>query len=63
FEGLVILLTALWKHLTEHHFFSLKQASKYNLDRDVERTILLCHEIVNKWIEVGVDFQKNCVVI
>ncbi|ORE00966.1 hypothetical protein BCV72DRAFT_88365 [Rhizopus microsporus var. microsporus] len=43
--------------------FSLKQASKYNLDRNAERTILLRHEIVSKRIEIGVDFQKNYVFI
>lgn len=49
--------------LTKYYFFSLKQASKYNLDRDAEKIILLRHEIVSKWIEIGVDFQKNCAFI
>ncbi|ORE16689.1 hypothetical protein BCV71DRAFT_265417 [Rhizopus microsporus] len=36
---------------------------KYSLDRDTERTILLRHEIVSKWVEIGIGFQKNRVFI
>lgn len=63
FEGFTISLPALWKHLTEKCFFTLKQASLYNRERDADRTLRLRHEIVSKWKEIGVDFQKNCVFI
>jgi hypothetical protein len=63
FEGFTISPRNLWRHLTEKCNFSLKQASKYNADRNSERTLLLRAEIVSKWKEVGVDFQKNCVFI
>ncbi|KAL4213081.1 hypothetical protein AB4K20DRAFT_1983283 [Rhizopus microsporus] len=45
---------------TKRCHFSLKQASKYNAERNAERTLLLRQEIVSKWKEVGVDFQKYC---
>ncbi|CEP12447.1 hypothetical protein [Parasitella parasitica] len=63
FVDFAISLPNIWRHLTEMCHFSLKQASKYNADRNSERTLLLCAEIVSKWKEVGVDFQKNCVFI
>lgn len=63
FVGFTISLPNLWRHLTENCHFSLKQASKYNADRNAERTLLLRQEIVTKWKEAGVDFQKNCVFI
>lgn len=63
FEGFTISFPALWKHLTEQCFFSLKQASKYNAERDSERTLRLRQELVSKWKEICVDFQKNCVFI
>ncbi|KAI8877528.1 hypothetical protein K501DRAFT_130034, partial [Backusella circina FSU 941] len=63
FSDFTISLPSLWKHLTEVCHFSLKQASKYNADRNLERTLLLRHEIIGKWKEAGVDFQKNCVFI
>ncbi|KAI8083222.1 uncharacterized protein B0P05DRAFT_47669 [Gilbertella persicaria] len=43
--------------------FSLKRASLYNDERDVERTLRLRYEAVNKWKEIGVDFRKNCVFV
>lgn len=53
--------------MTEACHFSLKQASKYNTDRNYdgnsERTLLLRQDIVRKWKEAGIDFQKkkkNC---
>ncbi|KAG1440541.1 hypothetical protein G6F56_011877 [Rhizopus delemar] len=65
FEGFTISFTALWKRLTKKmFFFSLKQASKYNAERDSERTPRLRKELVSKWKEIGVEFQKkNCVFI
>ena len=63
FVGFTISLPSLWKHLTECCHFSLKQASKYNADRNSERTLDFRHDIVRKWRESGVDFQKNCVFI
>ncbi|KAI9480569.1 MAG: hypothetical protein EXX96DRAFT_537836 [Benjaminiella poitrasii] len=60
FEGFIIALTATWKHLMEKCFFCLKQASKYNAERDSERTFCLRQELISKWKEIGVDFQKNC---
>lgn len=43
--------------------FSLKRSLLYNEERDAERTLRLRHEVVNKWKEIGVDFQKNYVFI
>ncbi|KAI8880786.1 hypothetical protein K501DRAFT_190547 [Backusella circina FSU 941] len=63
FVGFTISLPSLWKHLTECCHFSLKQASKYNADRNSERTLVFRHDVVRKWKESGVDFQKNCVFI
>ncbi|CAO3703832.1 unnamed protein product [Rhizopus stolonifer] len=48
FPDLIISLSALWKHITETCFFSLKQASKYNMDRDTDRTLRLRYEIISK---------------
>ncbi|RCH94312.1 hypothetical protein CU097_010970 [Rhizopus azygosporus] len=50
FEGFTISFPALWKHLTEQCFFSLKQASKYNAERDSERTLRLRQELENATI-------------
>ncbi|KAG1176101.1 hypothetical protein G6F70_000065 [Rhizopus microsporus] len=46
-----------------HDSVHLKQASKYNAERDSERTLRLRQELVSKWKEICVDFQKNCVFI
>ncbi|KAG0739836.1 hypothetical protein G6F57_010407 [Rhizopus arrhizus] len=43
--------------------FSLKRSLLYNEERDAERTLRLRHEVVSKWKEIGVDFQKNYVFI
>lgn len=43
--------------------FFLKRASLYNEERDVEKSLRLCHEVVSKWKEIGVDFQNNCVFV
>ncbi|KAG2212379.1 hypothetical protein INT47_001740, partial [Mucor saturninus] len=40
FVGFTISLPSLWKPLTECCHFSLKQASKYNADRNSERTLV-----------------------
>lgn len=64
FPGLEdISIPSLWKHVTVDYAFSLKRASLYNEERDVERTLRLRHEVVSKWKEIGVDFQKNCVFV
>jgi hypothetical protein len=42
---------------------TLKQASKCTIERDTPRKLNLRYGITNKWIEAGVDFQKNCVFI
>ncbi|KAI8890546.1 hypothetical protein K501DRAFT_156599, partial [Backusella circina FSU 941] len=54
-----ISIPSLWKHVTIECAFSLKRASLYN----EERTRRLRYEVVNKWKEIRVDFQKNCVFI
>lgn len=38
-------------------------ASLCNEERDVERTLRLRYEVVSKWKEMDVDFQKNCVFV
>ncbi|CEP20206.1 hypothetical protein [Parasitella parasitica] len=58
-----ISIPSLWKHVTIECTFSLKMASLYNEERDVERTLRLRYEVVSKWKEIGVDFQKNCVFV
>lgn len=63
FDGLTVALPVLWRHITEKCSLSLKQASKYTLERDSSRTIELRHKIVTEWRVNGVDFQKNCVFI
>ncbi|KAG2200873.1 hypothetical protein INT46_006435, partial [Mucor plumbeus] len=62
FEGFSISLTGLHKHIREKCALSLKQASKYTIERDAPRTIDLRYDIINKWKEAGVD-QRNCVFI
>ena len=63
FEGFSISLTGLHKHIREKCALSLKQASKYTIERDAPRTIDLRYDIINKWKEAGVDYQRNCVFI
>ncbi|KAG2195265.1 hypothetical protein INT46_001996 [Mucor plumbeus] len=43
--------------------YQRNQASKYTIERDAQRTIDLRYDIINKWKEAGVDYQRNCVFI
>jgi hypothetical protein len=58
-----ISIPSLWGRVTNECAFSLKRSSLYNEERDAEGIIRFRHEVVSKWKEIGVDFQKNCVFV
>ncbi|GAA5809227.1 hypothetical protein MFLAVUS_002632 [Mucor flavus] len=58
-SGLSVATSSLYVHIREKGRLTLKQASKYTIERDAPRTLDLRYEIINKWIEAGVDFQKT----
>ncbi|KAI9478548.1 MAG: hypothetical protein EXX96DRAFT_505072 [Benjaminiella poitrasii] len=60
---LSVAISSLYVHISEKCCLALTQASKYTIERDAPRTFNLCYEIINKWIEVGVDFKKNYMFI
>jgi hypothetical protein len=63
FEGLTIALSSLYSYITEKCAISLKQATKYTMERDAPRMIELRFNIVSEWRAAGVDFQRNCVFV
>jgi transposase len=63
FEGMDVSLMGFYKHLVEKCNISLKQASKYTLQKDSPRTLNLRFEVITQWKSIGVDFQKNCVFV
>jgi transposase len=63
FEGLEVSLPGLYQHLKEKCHMSLKQTSKYTLERDVARTLNLRFQVITEWKAAGVDFQRNCVFV
>lgn len=59
-NGLEISIPGLYKHIREKCSISLKQATKYTLERGVPRTIELRFNIDNQWKAAGVNFCENC---
>lgn len=57
-----IAISSLYTHIREKCFISLKQASKYKLERNSPRTVDL-HHIVAEWKAASIDFLKNCVFV
>ncbi|KAI9498066.1 hypothetical protein BDB00DRAFT_743823, partial [Zychaea mexicana] len=63
FEELEVSILGVYKHIWEKCAISLKQATKYTLERDAPRTIQLRFDIVGQWKAAGVNFQENCVFV
>lgn len=59
FPGLEISIPGLHKHIVEKCALSLKQATKYTVERDAPRTIQLRFDIVTQWKAAGIDYQKK----
>lgn len=63
FNGLEISIPGLYKHIREKCSISLKQATKYTVERDAPRTLELRFNIVNQWKAAGVSFSENCIFV
>jgi transposase len=63
FIGLEISIAGLYKHIREKCSISLKQATKYTVERDAPRTIELRFNIITQWRAAGVNFNENCVFV
>ncbi|KAG2198142.1 hypothetical protein INT47_001540 [Mucor saturninus] len=63
FTGLEISIPGLYKHIADKCCITLKQATKYTMERDALRTVELRFSIVSQWKAAGVNFSENCVFV
>ncbi|KAI7876639.1 uncharacterized protein EV154DRAFT_429666, partial [Mucor mucedo] len=53
---LSVAISSLYLHILEKYCLILKQVSKYTVERDAPRALIIRYEIIKKWIESGFDF-------